>query len=77
MNILIFGKGHKFIQIISPEQYFYRFKCENCNLRISQRKDAPEIYGITMSEVFHYECDSFKNWEELTCNETIIKNIIA
>jgi len=75
MNVLtdFIHLDHKFV-FIESTKYFNRYKCLNCNLPISHRIDDDATYGVTTSE--ENSLLEIINWEILTCNEIIIKNII-
>jgi len=75
MNVLtdFIHLDHKFV-FIESTKYFNRYKCLNCNLSISHRIDDDATYGITNSK--ENSLLEIINWEILTCNEIIIKNII-
>ena len=76
MNILTYGKGHDF-EYIGQITFFNRYMCKNCKLRISQRKDDKAKYGLTNDEIVQYGIMwEGSMWENLTCNEIIIKQII-
>ena len=77
MNIINYGNGHNFIQTNCPYKYFNRFKCKNCGICISQRKDDELTYGVTNSGQYtNIEFEMATIWESLSCNDIIIKSIL-